>query len=73
MSLGSDNRTRQDVPRGDLAMTRHPADVSPLTLRVLPSVYVAHPLKSLPFSRVAERALERCGYQALVAEDGNLT
>ena len=52
-------------PRGDLSMTHHPAKVSPFTLRVPPSVYKAHPPKSMPISRVAERILGRYGYLAL--------
>ena len=51
--------------RGDLATTFHPANVSPFTLRVPPSEKIAHPLKSLPLSRIAERAMGRCGYLAL--------
>ena len=53
------------LPLGDRAIAHHPVKVSPSTTWVPPSVWIAHPWKSLPLSRVAVRTLGRYGCLAL--------
>ena len=52
------------TPWRDGAIALHPAKVSPSTTRVHPSVWMAHPGSTLPFSRVVVPTLGRYGYLA---------